>query len=550
MSNIHFDSPITGISSFSNHFVAGTEEGIYYIMNSNNCQIEMQFSLPSLTGIPSPPMWSSDGDFIWCFLDNTTYFFKPVPTAKIESFTLPAPIVRLFPHTDGISAVALLANNTICQIKPTTEQSLSFYGPFSDEERVISIVRYDRKLAVIIESENPQIQFIDTTTLEMTNTIYLEKRTSNMFFAVSSSFGIVVFWADGHWEKFLDSLSSVGTCASAIDISINGSHLCTSSPDGIHIYDLKFDAELQHLNVHSNGSILFNNTIASFYENEVRVTPWKGLKVTTSRALIGSATPTTCEEVNIELEYDPTLAQPTTNEVTQSEPRFSYKSIANVINSIMENKFVPQHIIDQAIEQLKDPIYDDIRSLAMFHLSPSIPIEEIAKAINEKRLSDALILMKKIQISTPEEVSGFIRLMMSILEENEIILAHFIMKPIDPTILRNSLKLLNSDEVDMLLHFLAKLMSSRRRWKDLNASLAAIDSITKWSSILITEHLVNLKLNNKTEGLQNLQMEMKEEAERIEAAGNCWSIFETLTEKKHNFPPSFLYLVEKLQIPE
>lgn len=550
MNNLNFESVITGLSTFSNKFAVGTKDGIYYVINSNDFKIENQFYLPSHSGIPSAPVWSLDGDFIWCFSDNSLYFFKPISGSVCEKIEVDEKIVKIFKHVDGISIVAVLESNKICVVKPMLGQKVDYFGPFG--ERIISIVNYNRKMALVIDDiEKQTILFLSNVDYEVSKTLDICKRDAIIAFSVASNFGILVFWADGYWEKF-DENGTVksGSCVSALDIDLNESHLCVAHEDGIHIYDMKFDAELQKIDCKASGIALFQNVIISYFEQELKRNSWIGLKTTTTRDLIGTSKPVECKEVKIELEFDPNLAQPTTNDVIQSEPHYSFRSINSIVEGVMEGKFIPAHIIEQAIEELKKPEYDDIRNFALFQIQKTIPFEEVLKSIQDKQMQNALMMMKKMDDLTPDQIVTLIRLSLQNLDENEMILTQFIVKPNDQKVLRDAIHKLNADEVDQIFFFLAKLLASRRKWKNLDASLSTIDSITQLSSILLSAHLSNLTLQNKTAGLKALQKELIKETVRIEAASDCWAVFETLTEKKNSFPPSFMYLVETIDIPE
>ena len=550
MNSLNFESAITGLSVFSNKFVIGTNDGVFYTINSNDFKIENQFYLPSHSGIPSAPVWSSDGDFIWCFNENILYFFKPVSGSNCEKIEVNEKILKIFKHVDGISVVAVLESNKICIVKPTLGQEINYYGPFG--KRIISVINYNKKLALVTDDfETQMIVFLSNVDFEVSKTLEICKRDAIISYSLASSFGILVFWADGYWEKFDENgILKSGSCVSALDIDINESHLCVAHEDGIHVYDLKFDAELQKIDEQATGVALFPNVIISYYEQELKRNTWIGLKTTTTRDLIGSSQPVECKEIKIELAFDPDHPQPTTNDVIQSEPHYSFKSINSVVDGVMEGKFIPAHIIDQAIEELNKPEYDDIRNFALFQIQKTISFEKVLKSIEDKQILDALMMMKKMDSLTPEQIVILIRLSLKNIEENEMILTQFIMKPNDRKVLREAVQKLNADEVDQLFFFLAKLLESRRRWRNLDASLSAIDSVTQLSSILLSVHLSNLSLQNKTAGLKALRKELSKETVRIESASDCWAIFETLTEKKNSFPPSFMYLVETINIPE
>ena len=160
-------------------------------------------------------------------------------------------------------------------------------------------------------------------------------------------------------------------------------------------------------------------------------------------------------------------------------------------------------------------------------------------------------MLKKIEPLDGSQIATFIQTVLKDIEHNEIVLAHFLTQPLTEKAVADASKILNPDEVDKLLYFLAVLLASRRHWRDFEVSLNTLDSINWWASILIKNNMTVLALQKKTEGLLKLQEELNNETERIEAASNCWSIVETISEeKREQIPPYFMYLVETLNIPD
>ena len=67
--------------------------------------------------------------------------------------------------------------------------------------------------------------------------------------------------------------------------------------------------------------------------------------------------------------------------------------MSSVVDSIMDNKFVPIPVRQKILEQLNDPCYDDVRDLALFHLSTSIPFDDVMKALDDKKTLNAIIML-------------------------------------------------------------------------------------------------------------------------------------------------------------
>lgn len=545
MKNIRFDSAVTGIYSLSNLLAVATEDGTIFVINASSATIEKQISLPSGSGVPGRPLWSFDGDFIWIPSGDTAYYMKPVAAAKVESTKLESRIVSLFAHPDGISAFALMEDNSVMLLKPSGSSSQAL-PPQTDP--IVSIVVYQKKVAVV--SEN-QIQIFNSSTFELSKTITIPSRSATVLFAVASNeFGIVVIWADGHWARFTESLKDSGTCVTCDHVSFVGSHLCAACGESVKIFDLKFDAELQEITVKAKMAELFPDVVIAASENELHIREWSGLKKTTTRTLIGSAAPVQCKEVRLKLgSSERNLEQPVVEDVEIAKPEFKYKSVGQVIDNIINDRFVPAKCKEQVMKELSDPKYDDIREIAMLHLMTVVPFDVVMKYLEEGKCENVLVMMKKLEILNSEQIAEFIRRSLAIVDTNEVILAHFLTQPHDPRAADAAAALLSVDEVDRLFYFLARLVRSRRWWKELDVSLGTLDAAIKWSSRLITANFTALTLHHKTDGLTELKKELSEETERIEAAGRCWSIVENMTEEKQKpVPPSFMYIVERLDI--
>ena len=545
MKNLRFDSAVTGIYPLSSLLVVATEDGTVFVVNSATATIEKQISLPSDSGVPGRPLWSFDGDFIWIPSGDTAYYMKPVPGAKVESIKLESRIESLFAHPDGISALALMENNSVLLMKPSGTSSEVI--PASDSA-IISIVVYQKKVAVVSET---QISIVDPSTFELSKAIEIPKQSASVAFTVASNeFGIVVIWADGSWARFTDGLKDTGKCVSCEHVSFVGSHLCAACGECVKIFDLKFDAELQEIGVKARMAELFPDVVIAAADNELHIREWSGLRKTTTRTLIGSAAPVECKEVRVKLgSSERNLEQPVAEDVEVVKPEFKFKSVGQVIDSIINDRFVPASCKERVMKELDNPKYDDIREVAMFHLSMFVPFDVVMKHLEEGKNENVLLMMKKLEILNSQQIAEFIKRALAIVDTNEVILAHFLTQPHDPRAADGAAALLSVDEVDLLFKFLARLVRSRRYWKELDVSLGALEAAIKWSSRLITANFTALTLHHKTEGLAELKKELQEETERVEAAGRCWSIVENMTEEKQNpVPPSFMYIVERLDI--
>lgn len=551
MQTLHFDSPVSGLTSYAHLLAIGTENGSIYVASTKTNQIDLQFTIPSNTGITGAPVWSRDGDFIWTYVSETAYYIQPKANAIFNLITLPSSIKQIYPHPDGISVLAVLSNNTVCLVKPTNKQNFHQIT-IPEDDKIISVVNYQNKVNLVVDGHQPRIQTHDNLSLELQKTLEIESREeSTLTFAVASEFGIVIQWADGFWKRYQTSYLSCGIACSAKDVRLVGTYFFVANGEAINIYDLKFDAILQKIDINSDLLAVFNDKIASAVDTQVHITGWKGLKSTTTRALINSTKPTERIEIHFDLKCDTELEQPKATPVELKEPDFFFKSIPDVVDCVTSNKFVPDSVRESVLEQIQDPKYDDIRDLVVFHLSLSITLEDILKYIDEKKYMVVLMMLKKLEPFNGEQIAAFITKALTILDENEVILAHFITQPhADKEIAKASL-LLNCDQTDELLQFLAKMLASRRKWREFEASLSALEAAMRWSSLLIAPHLTDLAIQHKTTGLIRLREELNEENSRITAASQCWSILENVSEQKQQtIPPNFMYLVEKIKIPD
>lgn len=608
MQNLHLSSPIVAITSNKQSFAICSEEGTIYIGDSNKRSVDIEIALPAESELVTNLMWANpDGDNIYASSNDTMYFFKPQQNATVESVQLPSKIVNVFPHCDGFSAIAQLHDNSLCNVKPDPKnKSFAKSDPFLATERIISVVTYHKtNLAVIVSGQEPQIRFLDTNTLAVINSINIEKTETEISAAFSTpELGIVVIWVDGFWVRYNISFQSSndenlsfttvsGRISPGNFYNLRSYYLCVSCEDRIKIFDLQFDAELQRIDLHSDKCIIFQSNVLAVFDTEVYFRDWKGLKTTTTRDLIMSRLAAIQEaqkakeiaeeaqpkeekkskrrkkgqkpeevvqtddqpnykEINIEFELS-TFGddQPVQAEVIQKIPDCKFKSVSNVIDNIMDNKLVPLGLRKQVLEQLNQSDYDDVRDLAYFHLATSIPFDEIMKALTEKNMMNVVMMLKKVEPLNGSNAALFIREALTDLERNEIPLVHFLTQPLSEKAVIEASKILNVEEVDALLSFLAKILASRRYWREFNASLSAFDAVNWWGSILIKNNVTSLALQKKTKGLKELQEELIKETERIKAAGKCWSIVETIHDAKAEaIPPSFMYLVETLDIPE
>jgi hypothetical protein len=223
--------------------------------------------------------------------------------------------------------------------------------------------------------------------------------------------------------------------------------------------------------------------------------------------------------------------------------------VSDLINSVIEQRFVSQEDREEALSQLDDSAYDDVRDLALFHLLPTVPFGVLKREMTGKHHANVVLLLKKVEELSGSQIAEFLRLAFAVVSENDIVLAHFLTQPHRDRAILDAAALLNVDEVDALLGFIARMLKSRRYWRELSASFGALDAAVRWGAILIKANFAALCLQHREEGLRALRMELSEEVERIEAAGACWAIMENIREDKNEaIPPSFMYIVDRINI--
>jgi hypothetical protein len=90
-----------------------------------------------------------------------------------------------------------------------------------------------------------------------------------------------------------------------------GSHLCAGCGNCVKIFDLRFDAELQTIQLPATMVLLFAKVIVGASGNSVSIREWSGLRQTTTRDLIRSAEPAECCEVAVGLpKFEANLESP------------------------------------------------------------------------------------------------------------------------------------------------------------------------------------------------------------------------------------------------
>jgi hypothetical protein len=260
--------------------------------------------------------------------------------------------------------------------------------------------------------------------------------------------------------------------------------------------------------------------------------------------------PSECRELRVRIpQFEGNLDNPESGEAELADPKFTTKSVVHAIDCVIERRFVPQSARECVLEQIESPEYDDIRELSRFHLAASIPFGDVCEQMRQGRTENVLLMLKKVEPLSAEQIAQFIRAGLGSLEANEIVLAHFLMQSHAESAARLAAALLAADEVDALFHFLAKIVRSRRYWREYHALFSAFDPVLAWASRLITAAFGALTIQRRIEGLSALRCELAEETDRIQAAGACWSIIENIREdKKDKIPPSFMYIVERIQI--
>ena len=555
MQTIRFSSSINGVCSFKDRLVVGTEKDGLFIININKSSIENQYPIPSHLIPNGSPVWTIDGDCIFFPTGKTLQFIKPSQNNQFIEVSLPENINQIFQHPKGDSIIAVLMNNSLYHILPNEKQDIKSFYSYLPTEQIISILSFNKFIYTIIESEKSHIDIFDPNNLTLINSILIPQRSSSISKSFCSSFGILIIYSDGFWVRYNDEdiFSTFGSISTGKNYYLLNSYLAVSLDKTIKIYDLKFDAELQEIPLSSNYILLFSNKLISINLTNLDIREWHGINQTTTKDLIGSmkSINKNTEEINIELEYIENSHQPSLSNVITKTATFKYKSLRHIIESIMEEKFVTEESRKVAINLLELEKEDDIKDLALFHLSTTISFTQIINIFEKKKFDTVSLMLKKIQTLNSEQLVHLLRIFLNILSINDICLSHLLMQPHSDEVIIDSIKTLNSNEINDLLLFLSKLLKSRRKWRDFDASLTALDMINKWSSLIIFYHKTNLIINNLFEGLKKLKFEFEKEKELIFDASQCWSILSNINEDKPtNMPPTFMYLVETLPIPE
>jgi hypothetical protein len=160
------------------------------------------------------------------------------------------------------------------------------------------------------------------------------------------------------------------------------------------------------------------------------------------------------------------------------------------------------------------------------------------------------LMLKKVEPLTAAQIAEFVRIAVAMGEAAEVVLAHFLMQPHAESAAREGAALLTADEVDALFFFLARIVRSRRYWREFLPLFGAFDAVLAWAGRLIAVAFGTLVIQRRVAGIAALRAELAEEEERMQAAGVCWSIMENIqAEKQETLPPSFMYLVERVAIP-
>ena len=562
MQSLPFGSKILGLSPFNESLTITTESDGIFVVSPLNAQITLQIPLPSHLVPTSASIRSKDGDFIWIPTGKYLQFAQPSATPTFSQIEFQSNVIQIFPHSDGMSVIAILDNQEIVYVKPKQEENPVSYGPFDKDERIISAVFYQKKLYITIDCKEPYLLVLDPAKFTEISRIHLEQRqSSSIFTTLSSDFGVITFWSDGYWQRYSSDSStnatSSGKISAASDLFLIGSHVGCISQEQIKNFDLKFSAELQSFPVTAEHIILFSSKCVVSVDTILQIRDWKGIAPTTTLSLIGAnvkaknSKKNKREEISLEIQYNEELNQPTTCDVAQKPATFNVKSLKHAVESVMEDRFVSQEAKKKALKLANEETEQDQKDLAIFQLLSTIPYESVKQSIVEKKFDTAQMLLKKVEVMTAEQTTELIRMLMETLDENEIVLAHIITQPTTDTILNDSVRSLTAEESNKLLLFLANLIRSRRFWKDFEASLSAFDAASRWASSIISLHSTVLTLENFTDGLQAIRQELLAERERIAKAGECWAILHNICgSKQSDAPPNFSYIVEKLNIPD
>jgi len=555
MQTLRFDSSITGLSSFQEKLAVLTEKDGLFIVKSDKSIIENQYPIASHLSVSGAPLWTKSGEHIFVPCDKVALYIKPNQNASFYEVIVDSPITRFYQHSDSDAVIALLDNGAIVGIKPLESQDLKYYVPKEKKDTIVSVTYQENNIMVVIDSDEPRIDIIDPITFEFVSSVDIQPRDTSLFNAITSEFGTILIWSDGFWCKYVhgEAITSYGKMVAARSFSIIGSHICTANESSISIFDLKFDSLLEEINISSTNVCLFNNRIASSSSSKLDIRPWHGVSKTTTRDLIGTSKDQKPEykELNIELAYNEEIEQPTTSKVDMKEAHFHVKSLKHLVNSVLDDKFVSSSAREKANKLIEKEEESDVRELAMFHIGAVINYDTVLKSLEEGSFDTVSMMLKKIEPLTSEQLLNLIRKSLSILEQNEIILAHLIMQPHSEHVVIDAIKSLQSNEVNELLLFMAKIIQSRRKWRDFEASLTAMDSTMRWTSIVCKNHRTVLTIQGLTQGLVAIKAELDKEKDLISAASQCWSILECISEgKQASSPPAFMYIVDTLPIPE
>ena len=260
------------------------------------------------------------------------------------------------------------------------------------------------------------------------------------------------------------------------------------------------------------------------------------------------------KEFWIDISYDPEQNNPLAQDVKKRTAHFRVKNVRQVVEAVMENRGVPERSKQKVLEIVEnDPQYEEIRDLVRFQLSSSISLQTVLDAIEAGKRETVLLLLKKLKPLTGEELSILLKLLLNLLNDPneskqiEVIFAHVITQPHETNSIEKAIEDLSTNEADLLLSFLTLLLKSRRKWRELEASLSTEDAILFWGSIIIKKHMTDFALKNVLSGMKELKDQLEEENQCIEAAGKCWSILSNVG-KKQNLPPCFMYLVDHYKV--
>jgi hypothetical protein len=543
MQTLRFDTAVTGLSSHSALFVAGTEDGSVFVVNPQTGSIDRQFSLPCEALAFGAPVWSRDGDFIWVPSGCNAFFLRPTQASPIESVRTDLPIERLFAHPDGISVLALHSDATLSLLRPSGPAASRSFSPAP----ISFVTIFESKPIVVTPSS---LLFIDAASLEPRRSLDFPQRRPPIAFARGTDSGVLVIWSDGFWTRLGEGAALEGACPPASAFDVAGSHLCAACGDCVRVFDLRFDAELQSIAEPATLVLLFPQAVVAASARELRVRPWRGLRATTTRDLLRSARPAERRELTVALApAAANLEAPAAAPVALREPQFRVRSVVRTVDRVIARKFVPQAARDAALARLADAEYADIRDLARFHLAAAIPFEDVRAQLLLRRSEHVLLMLKKVEPLSGGEIAEFVRTALGMGEEGEVLLAHFLIQPHAERAAREGAALLTVEEADALFFFLARIVRSRRYWREFHPLFGAFDAVLAWAGWLIAAAFGALVIQRKVAGVRALREELAEEVERIEAAGVCWSIMENIqAERQETLPPSFVYLVEKVTI--